>query len=301
MSFDNIIGNEKIKQLLEKSVKEHNILHSYLFVGQDGIGKSLFAEAFAKLILCTSLDSCNTCKSCISFDSQNHPDFLVIRSEDCKSIKIEQIRYLQEKISEKPIVSNRKVYVILDSDLMTKEAQNCLLKTLEEPPEYATIILVLSNESKLLTTIKSRCTKIHFSNLKREEVLSYFHNETLSETILKICNGSIGKAIRLKDEISTYSELEHILDLLQRQDIIEVWNRSELLYQSKDNINDLLEYMNIYFMNQLRIYPNEKYINCIKTIEQTKTRLASNANYDMCIDTILLQIWEELNEKYNRS
>jgi len=301
LSFDHIIGNDKIKHLLEKSICQHNVLHSYLFVGQDGIGKSLFAREFAKMILCTNMNSCNTCKSCILFDTENHPDFLLIDSEDERTIKIEQIRYLQEKILEKPITSDKKVYIINNADLMTKESQNCLLKTLEEPPEYATIILVLSNESKLLTTIKSRCTKLHFSSLSDAEIMRYFPDHSISPTILKICNGSIGKAIKMKDKSAICSELDIILNNLEDSNIIDIWNNSDILYKSKDNINDLLDYMNVYFMNQLLTDYNQKYINAIKIIEQTKSRLISNANYDMCIDNILLQIWEEFHEKYSRS
>lgn len=97
MSFDNIIGNEKIKDLLKKSIEQNNILHSYLFLGIDGIGKSLFAREFSKTILCENKEEkCNKCKSCIEFENNNHPDFMIIENED-KSIKIEQIRYMRTK------------------------------------------------------------------------------------------------------------------------------------------------------------------------------------------------------------
>lgn len=97
MSFDNIIGNEKIKELLKKSIEQNNILHSYLFLGIDGIGKSLFAREFSKMILCENKEEkCNKCKSCIEFENNNHPDFMIIENED-KSIKIEQIRYMRTK------------------------------------------------------------------------------------------------------------------------------------------------------------------------------------------------------------
>ena len=103
MAFENIIGNEKIKQLLTASITENNLVHSYLFVGKSGIGKSLFAKEFAKMILCMEENktSCQSCKSCIQFLSQNHPDFMEIQPEDGKSIKIEQIRYLRRKNSRK--------------------------------------------------------------------------------------------------------------------------------------------------------------------------------------------------------
>ena len=115
---------------------------------------------------------------------------MLIDAEDGKSIKIEQIRYMQEKIAEKPIASNKKVYIINNSDTMTKEAQNCLLKTLEEPPEYAVIILVLANENNMLNTIKSRCTKIMFNPISKEEIIHYFNSNGLempNERTLKLC------------------------------------------------------------------------------------------------------------------
>ena len=99
MAFENLIGNEKIKQLLQTAVKENNIVHSYLFIGENGIGKTLFATEFAQMLLCENSQNkpCNTCKSCIEFKSLNHPDFMIIEPEDGKTIKIEQIRYLRRK------------------------------------------------------------------------------------------------------------------------------------------------------------------------------------------------------------
>lgn len=299
MSFDNIIGNNQIKTMLESSVTCNRLLHSYMFIGEDGIGKFLFANEFAKMILCKNLKDgspCENCKSCIEFNTQNHPDFLVVTSEDEKSIKIEQIRFLQEKIAEKPISSNKKVYIINDSNLMTKEAQNCLLKTLEEPPEYAVIILVLSNESKILNTIKSRCTKIYFNHLSDSEIIEYFtsKNQTFNPNILKVCNGSIGKAVRLKDDTLAYEDLDRLIESFSKSDIVDLWNQSEVLYKSKDNIYNLLEYMNVFFLNQIVEKHNLNYINCVKIIESTKNRLLANANYDMTIDNLLLSIKEEL-------
>ena len=303
MSFENILGNNDIKQLLTHSVKSNNILHSYMFVGTDGIGKSLFAKEFSKMILCLSENKpCNTCSSCIKFDTNNHPDFTIIDSEDKKSIKIGQIRLLQEQIAEKPIVSSRKVYIINNSDLMTVEAQNCLLKTLEEPPEYATIILILSNENKLLNTIKSRCTKISFKNLSNTDLINYanINDINVSNNFLNICNGSIGKLISLKDESELYISLDKIIRDLESKNIIDIWNEAETIYKSKDNISNILDYFNISFFNNLKQTEDEKYINSIKIVETTKRRLSSNSNYDMCIDNLLLKIWEEFNESNNR-
>ncbi len=308
MSFQHIIGNEKIKDLLTTTLSHQCVLHSYMFVGPDGIGKFLFAKEFAKSILCSSTshtEACDSCKSCISFLSDNHPDFLVIDSEDGKSIKIEQIRYLQEKISEKPITSSQKVYIINNSDLMTREAQNCLLKTLEEPPIYAIIILILSNENKLLNTIKSRCTKVSFQPLTNEEMIKYFHTINpeyqLTQSILDVCQGSIGKALKVQNEFELYKQVDTILENMEKEDIVDVWNSSEVLYKNKDNIYDLLEYMNVILVTKLTKSNLIKYANCITSVETIKSRLLTNANYDMSIDYLLMNMWEELNEKNSRN
>ena len=109
---------------------------------------------------------------------------------DSGKVKIEQIREIQRKIAEKPIISNQKVYIINDADTMTTEAQNCLLKTLEEPPEYITIILICSNENKLLGTIKSRCTRLYFEKLTNEDVEKYINinypNDQVNGEILEL-------------------------------------------------------------------------------------------------------------------
>ncbi len=303
MNFSNIIGNEEIKIFLDNLIKTNNVVHSYMFIGPDGIGKVLFAKEFAKMILCQdSNKACNHCSSCIKFNSDNHPDFMIINSEDGKSIKINQIRFLQERISEKPIVSSKKVYIINNSDLMTVEAQNCLLKTLEEPPEYAIIILVLSNENKCLSTIKSRCTKIAFQKLRNSDLTQYANENNLeiNSSLLSASDGSISKLLNLQNNLEAYKQLDNIINAFSKDNIVDIWNNADILYKSKDNINTLLEYLNTVFLERLKSTKESKYIQSIKIIENTKNKLSSNANYDMCIDNLLLQIWEDFNENYNR-
>ena len=303
MNFNHIIGNNDIKELLNKSLETKNLVHSYMFIGPEGIGKSLFAKELAKMILCEADEkACGNCSSCIKFDSGNHPDFVFVDSEDGKNIKIGQIRLMQENIAEKPIVSSNKVFVINNSDLMTTEAQNCLLKTLEEPPEYATIILIASNESKLLNTIKSRCTKISFKKLTDDDLKNYAesHNLNINLNLLPVYDGSVAKLIALSNESDLYDSLDNILNGLENKNIIDIWNNSEILYKSKDNISNILDYFNIVFLNKLRKTDDTKYINAVKFVETTKKRLSANANYDMCIDNLLLQLWRYLHEGYNR-
>ena len=280
--FENIIGNEAIKNTLEKSVKTNQITHSYLMIGIQGIGKKLLAKEYAKVILDSN-------------DIINNPDFLCIEP-DGNSIKIEQIRNLQKEIQEKPIISNKKVYIIDDADLMTKEAQNCLLKTLEEPPKFAVIILIGSNENAFLPTIKSRCMILHFNRLSDSEIKSYLqkqYNElSVTQSMLDIAGGSIGRAINLKDIQEDYSKVEEIINNLDKKDLIDIVQASEILYKSKEDINDILDYINIILLKMAK--ENYLYTNCIKIVENTKKRLAQNANYDMSIDDMLFKMWEEI-------
>lgn len=299
--FENLLGNDKIKKLLEKTINEDKILHSYIFDGEEGIGKRLFALDFSKAILCTSTDikPCQICKSCIEFNNFNNPDLLQVESLDGKNIKIEQIRELLTKIAEKPINSDRKVIIINNSELMTKEAQNALLKTLEEPPQYITIILITSNQSKLLTTIKSRCTKILFDGLSKEEILSYLKQKGLdlniSDRILKAGNGSLSKTLDLIEKQDLYLKLDNIFNNIEKCDIVDLWKQAEILYKEKEEIIGLLEYINIILYENLLKDNNIKYINSVRIVEETKKRIMANSNYDMSIDNLLLRIWEEFN------
>lgn len=295
--FENIIGNITIKNMLKQAIDKQKVSHSYLFIGTTGIGKKMLATEFAKEILCLKKgEICNSCKSCIEFNSHNNPDFLCIQPEG-NSIKIEQIRELQKRIQEKPIISNKKVYIIDDAELMTKEAQNCLLKTLEEPPEFATIILIGANENAFLATIKSRCMILHFNPIDDLEMKQYleknYQMNNITQNMLDVFQGSIGKAITLKDKQEQYSNLEDMVKNLSRKDLIEISKLAEIIYQSKEEVLEILDYINIILLKMAKM--DYRYTNCIQIVENTKNRLKQNANYDMCIDNMLFNMWEEVN------
>lgn len=295
--FDSIIGNEKVKENLINLIKNGQVLHSYLFVGIEGIGKKLFAKELAKAELCTNDEKlCNNCKSCLEFDSSNHPDFMIIEPEN-NSIKIEQIRKMQKAILEKPIVSDKKVYIIDDADCMTQEAQNCLLKTLEEPPEFVIIILIGSNESAFLNTIKSRCMIIKFSPIENDKLEEFLKRNyginSIEKNMLEAFQGSISKAISIKDKKEDYENVYNLINNLENSNLLDTISNADLIYKSKDNIIDLLEYMNLLLLTKAKT--DFKYANCIEIIENTKKRLKQNSNYDMTIDNMLFHIWEEVN------
>lgn len=293
--FQNILGNDKIKNLLQESVNNNKVSHSYLFVGKSGIGKKMIAKEFAKSILCLGDNKyCDNCKSCLEFDGQNNPDFFIVEP-DGNTIKIDQIRNMQKGVQEKPIISRSKVYIIDNADFMTKEAQNALLKTLEEPPEFVTIILIGENENEFLTTIKSRCMIIHFNSISDSDMEKYLqenYNMNVTSNMLDVFQGSIGKAIELKDKQEEYLIIEQAIENIEKEDLIDLIKKLDILYTSKDEIFDMLDYINIILLKKSK--ENVKYTDCIKIVENTKRRIDQNANYDMSIDNMLFNIWEEV-------
>ena len=297
--FENIIGNDKIKNELTNLVKLNKCPHSLLFLGTSGIGKRLIAKEFAKMILCTSKSDegyCGRCKSCIEFSSNNNPDFGEIEP-DGNNVKIDQIRELQRKIPETPIISKRKVYLINDADTLTKEAQNALLKTLEEPPEYVNIILIGSNESSFLSTIKSRCMIFRFEDIPKNQIETYLKKEypgqDITNTIIDAASGSIGKAIELKDKQDLYEDVNKVISKIEELDLIEAFKNAQILYKSQDDKFEILDYINSILFEKAK--ENIKYLNCMQIVQETKKRLKANSNYNMCIDNMIMTIWEEIH------
>ena len=308
MSFETIIGNDENKRILNNSIINKNIVHSYLFYGSEGIGKKIFAKEFAKMILCNGEENkpCNQCKSCIEFNSNNNPDFFVIEP-DGSSIKIEQIRQMQKSVLEKPIESSKKVYIIDNCHVMTKEAQNCILKTLEEPQEYIVIIMISSNENSILPTVKSRCTKIFFKELADSEIFKYIGNNyegiLLENDLIKLCGGSISKADFIIKKIDMLNQVKDLIINVEHINKLHFMQRSQLFSDNKDDINLILEYMYILLFHAIE--KNKRningYINSMKIVEKTKSKLVNSNNFDMSIDNMLINVWEEINEKNSRS
>ena len=200
---------------------------------------------------------------------------------------------MQKRVQELPIVSDRKVYIIDDSEYMTKDAQNCLLKTLEEPPEFVTIILIVSNENMILNTIKSRCLKIYFNDLSDEELKKYIKDNLeiyeFSDNMLKACQGSIGKAKQIYENKEMYFEIDKIFNNIESYTLIDVVSKMEILYKNKANIQEILEYLNTILIKKAK--ENIKYIDYIECVEETKRDIKLNCNYDMCIDKLLFRIF----------
>ena len=278
--FENLIGNENIKQDLIESIQSKNVAHSYIFTGIKGVGKKLYAKEFAKNVMCLEKTKCDdSCDSCIKFNSRNNPDYKEIEPEG-KTIKIEQIRNMQKHLLEKPVISNKKIYIIDNAETMSEEAQNCLLKTLEEPPKYAVIILITSNENKLLQTIKSRCITIKFNKISDIELEKKLKDLTKEQ--IKLLNGSFENLESIEEKEQEYKEIEKIVEILKNETMLDLLENSEILYNNKDNIIDLLTYFNI-------ILFENKMWNLIEIVERTKNKILLNNNYEMCIDNMLIE------------
>ena len=311
MRFNEIIGNKEAKELLIKTIKSKNLLNSYLFVGEEGIGKKEIAIEFARMILCEDDDFENdsSCSSCIKFDSNNHPDFSLIESES-NIISVDDIREIVDDVYQKPINSSRKIIVIDNAEYMNESAQNAFLKTLEDPPSYVTIILITSREDMLLNTILSRCTKIQFNRLSESEIEEYvdrnndkFDNKV--KNLISYANGSVGKLYAIQDNADFIEEMNNIIDMLINKKYsskIDFMKANEKLYASKDNIYDILDFIIMILFKELKNNYNlaDKVTNIIKNVELAKTKLKANCNFEMTIDDVLFKMWEEINEEYSR-
>ena len=288
--FENLIGNDNIKQALIESIHNKNIAHSYVFTGIRGVGKKHFAKEFAKHIMCLKeAEYNNNCDSCLKFDSGNNPDYKEIEPEG-KTIKIEQIRNMQEHLLEKPIISNKKLYIIDNAETMSEEAQNCLLKTLEEPPQHAIIILITSNENKLLQTIKSRCITIKFNRIPDIELEKHLKNLTKDQ--IKLLNGSFENINSIEEKEQEYKEIKKIVEILKNEKMLDLLEKSEILYNNKENILDILNYLNIV------LFENKMW-DLIEIVEKTKNKILLNNNYEMCIDNMLVNCWKCVNNYNN--
>ena len=230
--FENIVGHERQKEILAKSILNDSISHAYLFLGQEGIGKFKLACEFAKKILKTENLNIN-------------PDFRIIKKrEDKKDIVVEQIRKeLIDDVYIVPATGQRKVYIIDDAHQLNVAAQNTLLKTLEEPPKYITIILIASNSSSFLTTILSRVNQIPFEGVTSGVLKSYLmnnFNKTLDDSIVEYVDGSIGKAINIINNnlIEKYKNIDELYKLIQNKDIIEAFKySSNIKFNNEDSLD----------------------------------------------------------------
>lgn len=316
MSFNDIVGQERAIKILTKSLKENKVSSSYIFVGNEGTGKKLTAIEFTKAVNCLNpnkkLEACENCQSCNEINKQYFPDLKIVDATK-GSIKIEQIREIKKEIELKPFKSKKKVYIIDKAEKMTIEASNCLLKTIEEPPYYAIIILICSKIDPVLPTIVSRCQIVKFgliTSLKiKELLLDKINNleKDQAEIISKLAQGSIGKAFKLSADKEYFIRREKMLDYLSA--IIpgkygdDIFAKVEKIISEIDKIEEILEMIKLWYRDILIIKNtgNQKYIaNCDKLEELAKKSQIYSQNMLIDILDYLEQAEEYLMKNVNK-
>ena len=308
MYFENIKGQEFAKKYMTNSIKRDKINHAYMFEGIEGIGKETFAKELAKILLETK-------------NLENSPDCITVKP-DGNSIKIAQIRNLQSDIVIKPH-KNYKIYIIDRAEKMTIEGQNALLKTLEEPPEYAIITLVTNNKESLLPTIRSRCEVIKFTPIPFVEVRNYLISQGVEENranlLSSFSRGSMKKALELSSSNDFYEmkeSVQHYIETILSKNMVEILDIPGEMEKYKGEIITVLDMMINYFRDIMICKENvdrNMIINAdkivfiqnmsnkitysqvskiIDIIEDTKIKIKGNCNFNVSIQVMFLNIHE---------
>lgn len=325
--FEDIIGHEQIIEHLQNAIELDKVSHAYIINGEKGTGKMLIADAFAMTLQCEKQQRipCLKCRSCKQTLSGNQPDIIHVSHEKPNSISVEEIRsQLNNDIEVKPYSSPRKIYIIDEADKLTVQAQNALLKTIEEPPAYAVVILLTSNSDALLPTILSRCVQLNIKPVQ-DKVLKRYLMERLkvpdykADLSVAFARGNVGKAVALassenfdmikKDAVDMLRYLEDMeihevvewvkkiadykLEINDFLDILTVWFRDVLLFKATNDVNMLIfkdEIQEIKKKAAKSSYSGLEEI--IGAIEKAKVRLNANVNFDLTIELMLLAIKE---------
>ncbi len=327
--FKEIIGHEGTITHLQNSISTSKISHAYIFHGEEGMGKKMLATAFAKTLQCSEggIRPCSRCKSCMQSESGNQPDIMWITHEKL-SISVDDIRVqINGDIHIKPFDSPYKIYIIDDADKLTEAAQNALLKTMEEPPAYAIILLLVRNINRILPTILSRAMVLNLKPVEKNRIKEYLMTKQMvpdymAEIAADFSGGNLGKAIKYassEDFEHKKEDILHILRYIEEMELNEVIAGLKTISENKPSIEDYIDFMMLWFRDilmlkatndpNLLLYKNEfqfikKQANIrsyeeidkiITAMEKAKIRLKANVNFDITMELMLLTIKENSN------
>lgn len=318
MPFKDIKGQDMAIQRIRQFISDGRLAGAYLFIGPEGIGKSLTARALAKALNClkNNDDSCDSCISCLKIDKNEHPDIHIIDAE-YSEIKIEYIRQLQKEINYRPYEGKKKVFIINNAHNLNIEASNAFLKTLEEPPKNSIIILVTDKPGLLAKTILSRCQIIKFSSLKRSELQGllsreYGLDEKSVHFLAYFSDGSIGKAIRLKDA-DIFTQKNKIIDQMA---VLNKAFADEPMAQGRDSMRYNLNILAAWFRDIYLIkvgLPHSELINLdrkdkliesmgrytfedldriLKFISDSLLYIDQNVNIRLLLSNLRMELWK---------
>ena len=326
-SFKDVIGHKNIIGYIKNAVQEDKVSHAYILNGARGSGKKMLAVLFAETLLCEAdgPEPCNKCHSCRQIDSGNHPDLIHAGPASLETIGVDVIRTkVNNDIMIKPYQGPYKIYIIDHADLMTEEAQNSLLKTIEEPPEYAVIFLLTENCEKLLPTITSRCVMLKLRNIKDTLIKKYLmENLEVPDYKADMCTafaqGNIGRAVLLaKSEkfneireeavnlLKNIREMEfsalleavrHIhvykLEVEDYFDIIMIWYRDVLMYKATRDVDKIVFKELIPEIKERAKKSSYEGIELVLDgLDKAKARLRANVNFTLVMELLFLTIKE---------
>lgn len=323
MNFTHIIGQSLLIDQLKTMLSSGRIAHSYIFTGPAGVGKKAISNIFAKALVCQKnrQEPCDICQSCRQFESGNHPDIFRVVS-DKKTIGVDIIRDMESDIKVKPFQGNRKIYIIDKADTMTPQAQNALLKTLEEPPGYAVILLLADNISSLLPTVLSRCQRIKIPRLSPLHIASIIENRLgipreQALVFAKLSEGLPGKALELAGSQEYQQLREDVLRLIEKLananvleameyvrffeerkdrlddvlDLLELWLRDILVYSENGDSGLLINMDKISLLKSLsKTFTTKAIRDMIENVENTRKMLRFHANFQMAIENMLVKM-----------
>lgn len=325
--FAEIIGHDQIKEHLQNAITSGKVSHAYILNGPDDSGKKMIAEAFAMALQCETkgTEGCMECHSCKQALSKNQPDIIYVTHEKPNTISVDDIRrQIRADVDIKPYASPYKIYIVDEAQKMNAQAQNALLKTIEEPPAYVVILLLTNNADAFLPTIRSRCITLNLKVVPDEEIKRYLmESYQIPDYQAEICTafaqGNVGKAIklassesfheikgsalqlirRLKD-IDLYEMMEAIkqiseykLEINDYFDIMMIWYRDVLLYKATADVNHLIFKDEVYEIKKSTSKSSYEGIERIlKALEKAKVRLNANVNFDLVVELLLLTIKE---------
>lgn len=338
--FRQIIGHEDLKKHFKLSLTSKQISHAYLIYGEEDSGKMMLAKAFAMALQCKEInivvkelgdvDSCGICTSCRQFKSDNHPDIIYVeRLKNKYEIGVDDIReQVNNNIMIKPYSSPYKIYIIDEAQMLSVQAQNALLKTLEEPPGYAIVLLITNNLSSILETIQSRCVMLQTKPVEKDSIKAYLMSEHQipdyqAELSAIFSQGNVGKAINYassEEFIETKDDILNILkhidekenyeliefsnniakekdNVLNVMDLILLWYRDLLMYKVTKNPNLLLYKKEISYISKIaNIISYEGIQDILKSIEEAKTKIEANVNTETTLQLMLFKIKENSND-----
>jgi len=283
--FSQIIGNTQVKKRLQKAVNAPG--HAYILVGEAGMGKFALARAFAKALQCQNYtnDACGLCLSCRVFESGNHPDVLYVQASKTKSIGVEDVRnQLILPMSEKPLIYPYKIFIV--NQPLTPQAQNALLKTIEEPASFGVFLLLTESIQLLLPTVLSRCVSLKLMPLAEEEVAQSL-GISPTDPAVKFAQGNPGNAKALLESESFTAMLglaKEVSQSVQNMDVVSVFSLYSKFEKWRDSIQTLLD---ILYMQYAEGFSDLKGLTAISN---AKKALHQNGNFQMTIELMLLKM-----------